>query len=174
MTLTSPILFRRGILLALLVLAADQAHKWYMIHHTSIPQHPLDVTSFFTLVMVWNTGISFGLFRGFEYGAYVLAATSLIIVGVLLVWLTRVARPAEAYAIGLICGGAVGNVIDRFHHGAVADFFSFHIGEYYWPAFNIADSVVFVGAAVLCYTSIFTTEKKHDDQPSGTDHETSA
>ncbi len=65
-------------------------------------------------------------------------------------WLLRTAHRGLAAAIGIIIGGALGNVIDRLVHGAVADFFYFHIGPHYWPAFNIADSAICIGVAILC------------------------
>lgn len=152
--------FLYGIFLALLFLITDQAHKWFMVYHTTIPERPLDVTSFFQLVMVWNTGISFGMFQGVENGRYVLSAIALTIVTILLFWLKKTESKLEATSIAFIIGGALGNVIDRFHFGAVADFFYFHYNNYYFPAFNIADSGVSIGAVLLCYCSFFPHKQK--------------
>ena len=72
-----------------------------------------------------------------------------IIVAGLIYWLSRVSNPLLAVAIGLIIGGAVGNVVDRIRHGAVVDFLDFHIGYWHWPAFNFADSAICLGVATM-------------------------
>lgn len=148
--------------LALGGLIADQASKWWMLDKVGIASRPpIEITSFFNLVMVWNKGISFGMFAGQE-AAWFLIIMALVIVAVLLVWLARCRERLIAAAIGLIVGGALGNVIDRLRFGAVADFFDFHLMGYHWPAFNIADSLIFIGVVLLCWDSMFRahSEKK--------------
>jgi signal peptidase II len=108
------------------------------------------VTDFFMLVMVWNYGISFGMLAHPEtYVPWFLIAASLLIVLVVAGLARTCTQHHERIAYGLIIGGALGNVIDRVRYGAVADFFYFHIGELYWPAFNIADASIFCGVAAL-------------------------
>lgn len=162
--LASPALFRYGIFVGLFTFAFDQAHKWFMIHMSPVTERVIEVAPFLDLVMVWNTGISFGLFRNNPYSQHIFSGLSLTIVAILLVWLSKIKNLREAFAVGIICGGALGNVTDRLIHGAVADFFYFHLGEHYWPAFNIADSAVFIGAAILCYASLFTEPKTKEDK----------
>ena len=121
-----------------------------------VPDHPVvEVTPFFNLVMVWNYGISFGMFAGSRQPA-ILIACSAIILGILAVWLYKNSSKLVACALGCVIGGAAGNVIDRLRFGAVADFLDFHIGPYHWPAFNIADSSIFIGVVLLCISSMFT------------------
>lgn len=109
----------------------------------------IHVTGFFNLVMVWNRGISFGMFQGHEYSNYIFMTTTSLICITLFYFIKKAANLLEAIAFGMIIGGALGNLIDRIRIGAVADFFDFHIGNLHWPAFNIADSCVFLGATIL-------------------------
>jgi signal peptidase II len=148
-----------GLFIAIAALAFDQLHKWWMLEIVSIgTQDAIAVAPFFNLVLVWNRGVSFGLFAGHNQ-PYLLVAIALVLVAVLSVWLRKITVPAEAAAIGLVIGGALGNVIDRLRFGAVADFFDLHAAGYHWPAFNIADSCIFIGVVVLCARSMFTGSK---------------
>ncbi len=141
--------------LAALITAVDQLHKWYMLDVMNIAQNgPIEVLSFFNLVMVWNPGISFGMFRDNSHTAYVFSGLAALIILVLSIWLYRTSSRLMIIAIGVVIGGAVGNVIDRLRFGAVADFFDFHLMGYHWPAFNIADAMVFTGALLLCIESV--------------------
>ena len=169
-----PPLFRYGLSVALVALVADQLHKWYMLEVVGIRERMIEVTPFFNLVMVWNYGVSFGMFNDHEaeYSRYILIALTSGIVGVLLVMLRNAPNRLNAISFGLVIGGALGNIIDRMMHGAVADFFDFHISGYHWPAFNIADACIFIGVALLCYESLFskTPDKHHETK--GINHET--
>ena len=119
---------------------------------------PLAVTPFFNLVMVWNQGISFGMFSN-QRAPLLLTALALVVVAILLRWLARAEHTITAIGIGLVVGGALGNVIDRLRFEAVADFFDFHAFSYHWPAFNLADSAIFVGVVVLCIESMMRPSK---------------
>lgn len=147
-----------GLAVMLAVIALDQGSKWALLELIPSPdQPPVTLAPFFDLVLVWNTGISFGLFSGHRRPT-LLIAVSLAIIAILLVGLYKNSSPWMAAALGLVIGGAMGNVIDRLRFGAVADFFDAHIGPYHWPAFNIADSCIFIGVVVLCASSMFTTK----------------
>jgi signal peptidase II len=149
---------RLGLGLALAVAVLDQASKWVIVDRVMDPPRFIEVTPFFNLVMVWNRGVSFGMFNsGSPYVAWGLSAVALSIVLGLLVWLYRVRNRLVAVAIGLIVGGAVGNVIDRIvrDQRAVADFLDFHAYGYHWPAFNLADSAITLGVVVLLYDALF-------------------
>ena len=154
-------LMRAGWAVAATVLVIDQASKWWVVERLMQPPAILPVTPFFNLVMGWNRGISFGLFDGASsWNAEILSMIALAIVVLLLVWLGRVEKPLEAWAIGLIVGGALGNVVDRVRYGAVADFLDFHVAGYHWPAFNAADAGITVGAAFLVADSLFGGNKR--------------
>ncbi len=154
-------MLKHGLITAAIIIIIDQLSKWLLLNLVLPHDSPIALTPFFNLVMVWNTGISFGLFKHIAYAAAFFTLIALIIVSILLYWLKSATHPFTAIAIGLVIGGAIGNVIDRLTYGAVADFFDFHIAGYHWPAFNIADSSVFIGAIVLCVDSVWQQDQKH-------------
>ena len=150
-----PRLLRLGLIVALVCIGADQATK-HVVLGIMDPPRRIEVLPFADLVLVWNRGVSFGLFNQSDPAMrWVLIAIALAIALGLLVWLFRVDRRLPALGIGLILGGAIGNVIDRFRFGAVVDFVYLHAGGFYWPAFNVADSTIAIGVVVLLYDSLF-------------------
>lgn len=116
------------------------------------------VTSFFNLILVWNRGVSFGMLAEHDQ-PIALAAMSGVISLILLIWLVRSPSLFVACALGAVIGGALGNSLDRIRLGAVVDFADFHIAGYHWPAFNIADSAIFIGVVLLCIHSMFMEPK---------------
>lgn len=122
----------------------------------------IEVTPFFNLVMVWNRGISFGMGSGHELAPVFFLITSSVIVGVLVYLMLRSKHLYETVALCLVIGGACGNIIDRLHFGAVADFFDIHIAGHHWPAFNVADSTIFCGALLWGAVYIFHLGGKVD------------
>ena len=144
----------------------DQLSKWWLLDIIKIGERPpIEIAPFFNLVMVWNRGISFGMFSSYNQ-QFMLIGLSLAIIAVLAYWLTGAHSRLVAIAIGLTVGGALGNIADRLRFGAVADFFDFHLGMYHWPAFNIADSAIFIGVVLLCWHSMFTERKQPDSEVS--------
>ncbi len=109
----------------------------------------IEVLPFFNLVEVWNRGISFGMFNDLSYGQWLLSGMGIIISLFLLRWLLLTDSERTASALGMIIGGAIGNVIDRLRFGAVADYLDFHAFGYHWPAFNLTDSAIFIGVVLL-------------------------
>jgi signal peptidase II len=153
-------MLRLGLLVALPVLLLDQLTKWWALSGLMDPPETISVTGFFNLVLVWNRGVSFGMFNvDSAWGPIVLGGLALIISVCLVIWLHRVESRLVATAIGLVLGGAIGNVVDRVHHGAVVDFLDFHAFGYHWPAFNVADSAITVGVVLLIYDSFFERRK---------------
>lgn len=144
---------RIGLIAAALATALDQLSKWWILDWVMDPPRTIAVAPFFDIVLVWNRGVSFGLFEG--KGTWPLLAVAAAIVAVLLVWLTRARRRALAIALGLVIGGALGNAVDRLVHGAVLDFLDFHAGDLHWPAFNIADSAITIGVALILLDGLF-------------------
>ena len=118
------------------------------------------MTSFFNLVMAWNRGISFSLFRSdWAAGPYVWAGLAVAVAIALGWWLGRVRHMLTAVALGLVIGGALGNAIDRLRLGAVADFLDFHWQGWHWPAFNLADSAISVGIVLLVAPGLFAARE---------------
>jgi signal peptidase II len=120
------------------------------------------IASFFSLVLTYNRGISFGLFSGGAgLNVVFFSLLAAAIVAVLIFWLMRVTSPFLAVAIGLVIGGAFGNVIDRVRFGAVIDFLDFHIGYLHWPAFNLADSAICIGVAAMLLDGLLLRREAH-------------
>ncbi len=150
-----------GMGLALLVFLADRAHKYWMVSIWDIAARGrVEVTPFFDLVMVWNRGVSYGLFtQESDAGRYGLFAFALMVTGALILWLARAHGRLFAVALGLVIGAALSNAADRLIYGAVADFFSLHAMGYYWYVFNAADIAIVAGVALLLYDSFANGHK---------------
>lgn len=151
---------RKWLTLALVIVLADQVVK-YMIVQKFALHESLYVTSFFNLVYVRNTGAAFSLFAdagGWQRYFFVAVA---VIASVWVVWLLK-KHPDEklfCLALGMILGGAIGNLIDRVLFGSVVDFVQVHYAGYYFPAFNVADSAITVGAGLMIWDGFFS--KRH-------------
>jgi len=160
------------------ILILDQLSKWWIVEKVIGPMagreavtpflpwltqsgerlgyQEIYVAPFFNLVMVWNQGISFGLFNGqSDIGPLLLTGLALVLSAIFAVWLFRSRSLMQMLAIALVIGGALGNVIDRLRFGAVIDFLDVHAFGYHWPAFNVADSCVVVGVLTLIVYSVF-------------------
>jgi signal peptidase II len=150
-----------GIAAALVAAIADQGVKLWLLFGYDLPARGrLVLAPFLDIVLAWNTGISYGLFREAGPAAqWVLFAATLAVIALLAAWLARTGSRLSGVALGLIIGGAVGNVIDRAVHGAVMDFVLFHITAptwtFQWYAFNVADTAIVAGVAGLLYETLF-------------------
>jgi lipoprotein signal peptidase len=140
-----------GLLAGLLVLLADQASKWWILHGLDLPtKGSVALLPVLNFTMEWNTGVTFGLLHGFGEAEHaVLAAVALAVVAALAVWLRRAEHVSVALALGAIAGGAVGNVADRIRYGAVVDFIHAHAFGYSWYVFNVADAAIVCGVGAL-------------------------
>ena len=154
--------------LAAMILVLDQLTKWLIVVQVMQPPRIIEITGFFNLVLTYNTGISFGLFGGGGTGgAWALSLLALAVVIGLLVWAHRQDRALIGIAIGLIVGGALGNVFDRLlgtiagvlPRPGVVDFLDFHLAGWHWPAFNLADSAITVGVVLLIADGLFQNPK---------------
>ncbi len=147
--------YGRALPLAAVVVALDQLSKGWILGLMDPPRQ-IELTPFFNLVLAWNRGVSFSLFHsGAAYAPYVLSALALAVVAGLVWWLGRMDRILPVFAIGLVIGGALGNVIDRLRFGAVVDFLDVHAAGWHWPAFNLADSAITLGVAGLVVDGLF-------------------
>lgn len=138
----------------LFILIIDQITKCLAVNNLIENISVNQITSFFNLVLVYNKGISFGLFNQIDYSNYIFLSLSIIIICFLLKWLKDSVMLTESLALGLIIGGAIGNIVDRIFRPGVVDFIQLHWHEYYWPNFNIADSAICLGVMVLIILSI--------------------
>jgi signal peptidase II len=141
-----------------LVIIADQISKALALKYFAAG--PVAVLPVFSLVLVHNTGVSFGLFNHMASGPMILTALSLVVAAFFTVWLMKAENRPLAVAIGTVIGGALGNVIDRLRFGSVTDFLDFHLGSLHWPAFNIADSAIVLGIAFIVLDGLFFEPKR--------------
>lgn len=167
--------------LILVVIGLDQASKWFvmesmlrvksegpdfwtwfktrdMIEYFADQQEKYKqvvFTPWLNFTMVWNKGVSFGMGAGAGKTPLLFIALSMMISFGLLIWLVLARTKMLFLALPLIIGGAIGNVIDRVRFGAVADFIDVHIADRHWPAFNVADACVCIGAFFLILDTIF-------------------
>lgn len=147
----------RWLALAGVIIGLDQLTKWlaeqYLVYGEPVPVLPL-----FNLTLAYNTGAAFSLLA--EAGGWqrwLFAGLALVVSVLIIGWLRRLG-PEErltGLALTLILGGALGNLIDRLYLGYVIDFIDVYYGSYHWPAFNIADSAITVGATLLVISSLF-------------------
>lgn len=147
-------------LTAFLVVVADQLSKWWIVSHLDVGESLFEA-GIFQIVRVQNTGSSFGLFQGHSFALIIVAFVGIAFLLVFTLILYTRFFPSDnllgRLALGLILGGTIGNLIDRLRFGGVTDFIS--VG--WWPAFNIADSAIVVGAIIFAYSLLLLAIKKH-------------
>ena len=143
-----------GLLLAAITVGLDQFTKALVLAFLE-PYQAVEWAPFLSCVLVFNTGISFGVFAGeTALLRWVLIGLALAVSVLLTSWLYKEKRLRVASALGLILGGAIGNVVDRIFRHAVVDFLDLHIGGWHWPAFYLADSAITVGVVLYVFTSL--------------------
>ena len=149
-----------------LVVVFDQLTKFWVVHHFILYESREIIPGFFNLTYLTNTGAAFGLFAGrpgwlrqfFFIGVAVLALSAIFFIH------RRIKDISRWYTVSLalIGGGAVGNLLDRIRLGSVVDFLDFFIGSHHWPAFNVADSAITVGVAIILLTNIVFSRRKQE------------
>ncbi len=150
-----------GLCAALAALVLDQANKIWLIYFYGIAQHqPVRLTPFFDVIFAKNLGISYSLLSArTATGRFALIAGAMVVTALLVFWLWRSRTMLAALGLGLIIGGALGNnACDRFFYGYVADFYHFHIGDFSWYVFNLADVAITIGVILLLYESLLGAE----------------
>lgn len=164
---------RLGALIALAVLALDQASKYWAVAVLDLGNRPpITLLPFLDLVLAQNHGISYSLFRAEGLGGrLVLIGVALAALCVMAVWLARTPSRLTALGLGFVAGGAAGNVIDRIRTGAVIDFLYFHTPVFLGPlsnyVFNVADAGIVAGVCLLLYESLFPGRPAPEDAKPG-------
>ena len=133
-------------------MAIDQLTKAIALEQAPRLAEGIPIFPGFTLVFVWNPGISFGVLGGIP--PWALSALALALTAAMAVWMWRERSGLVVAALGLVIGGALGNVVDRLRHGAVVDFLDLSVGTYHWPAFNLADTAITMGAILMIWDTI--------------------
>lgn len=162
---------RTGLIFAALLLIADQVSKYWILEVVMLPERR-NIPIFeigpvgLDLTMVWNRGVTFGLFSGDgAWNHLILAAIALVVAGFLLRWLARSETRMVTYALGAVIGGAIGNVIDRMRFGAVVDFVDVHAWGWHWYVFNVADAAIVCGVLALVADALIRPESKRKEAP---------
>jgi signal peptidase II len=147
--------FSVWICIALLVVIIDQLTKLITVHYIpELSSHPL--TSFLNWVLVYNPGAAFSFLAGGDGWQKWFFIVLGLIATCVMIWLLKRHSNQKifSFSIALILGGAIGNLIDRFTHGAVVDFIDVYYQQFHWPAFNVADSAITLGTALLVIDEI--------------------
>lgn len=150
-----------GFITAALALILDQANKLWLINVYDIGLHqPVRLAPVFDVIFAKNTGISYSLLSAkTPFGRFALVVGALVVVGLLIVWMWRARTRVTAIGLGLIIGGALGNnACDRFFYGYVADFYHFHVGNFSWYVFNLADVAITFGVVLLLFETLTRDE----------------
>ena len=149
------------LLIFLIFIFFDYVSKLWAIENLFMQYRSIELTSFLSMTPVWNSGVSFGFFQDSgELGRYGFTGFAF---GVS-IWLIYSSIKLPRYSsLGfiLIASGAIGNAIDRILYGKVVDFIDFHIEDLHWPAFNLADTIIFIGATLFLYNQLFTIERTY-------------
>ena len=159
-----------GLVLAAVVFAADQFIKWLVITPLQLRDvRHIDLLPFFDLTYTENRGISLGLFEAtsMEMRWMLVAATALVAL-VVAVWMMREKALGDIAGLGLILGGALGNIVDRYYLGYVIDYADFHIGDFRpFLIFNVADAAITIGVLIILARSFFVREKDGEHEEAG-------
>lgn len=153
-----------GFVVAAVVIGLDQYTKALASAELQY-RVPVEITAWFDLMLAHNTGAAFSfLASAGGWQRWFLAGVALVVSLVVSVWLTRLKHSEKmlGIALGLVLGGGLGNLIDRVSLGYVVDFISWHYNDWYWPAFNIADSAICVGAVLLVWDSFYGESGKQE------------
>ena len=139
----------------------DYVSKLWAIENLFMQYRSIELTSFLSMTPVWNSGISFGFFQDSgELGRYGFTGFA-IVVSIWLIYSSIKLPRYSSLGFVLIASGAIGNAIDRILYGKVVDFIDFHIEDLHWPAFNLADTIIFIGATLFLYNQFFTIERTY-------------
>ncbi len=159
----------RYYILSVMILLLDHATKW-LVRMRLDPNHPIVIIpNYIRLSHVQNTGVAFGFFQDFHapWKPYVLAAMAVVAVIVILIYSARMppSRTLLQLALAVTAGGILGNFTDRIVHGFVTDFIEFHLKEvFHWPTFNVADSAITIGIALLLIDTVKNPEPAEELQ----------
>ena len=154
---------KRGYIIAAVVLILDQISKYWVLEVIRLPERGgIDITAFFRLTFVGNIGVSMGLLQaGSDLARWLLTIVTAGIAVAVALWLRRETNRVDVAALGLVLGGAIGNILDRVRFGYVVDFLHFFWAEYSFWVFNLADAAITLGVGLLLLRALM----RGDGQP---------
>ena len=150
-------------LLIFLIFLTDQISKYYIINIFKSQNEAIYLTSFLNLQLIWNDGIAFGLLS-FEKDLYYNSITFLIVLVILILLFLIRNHDQYSYFYSIIIGGALGNLTDRIRYSSVPDFIDFHVSNFHWFVFNIADIFVSLGVICLIIAEIFYNKENANEK----------
>lgn len=154
-----------GFSVALVTLLLDQLSKQLVLSWFLNGNHQIVASPFLNIILSANKGISFGMLAaGSTHGVWALIAVACCISFLLGLWIWQAESRFSSMCFGLVLGGALGNVIDRFIYGAVIDFLDFHAIGYHWYTFNLADCGIVIGAGLLVCQLFFSTKNSNNNE----------
>ena len=154
-----------NISLTLLIFLIDRISKIYVINlDKNFSGSEIFSSKFLNIYLIWNEGIAFGLFSSNENNIYNILTLFIIFVIIIIFYMITQSRGLQKYSLLMILGGALGNVFDRILYKSVPDFIDFHINEFHWFIFNVADIFITIGVICMILTELIASnKKKHED-----------
>ena len=152
------------VIIILVIFFLDRISKLYVIYQNKlITNSELYSSKFLNIHLIWNEGIAFGLFSFNEDYLYNSLTFLIFIVIIFIIFMIRKSDPLRKYALLLVLGGALGNFFDRLIYKAVPDFIDFHVGNFHWFIFNVADIFITLGILFMVIIELFNKEKKNEN-----------
>ena len=154
-----------NISLTLLIFLIDRISKIYVINlDKNFSGAEIFSSKFLNIYLIWNDGIAFGLFSSNENNIYNILTLLIIFVIIIIFYMITQSQGLQKYSLLMILGGALGNVFDRILYKSVPDFIDFHINEFHWFIFNVADIFITIGVICMILTELIASnKKKHED-----------
>ena len=142
----------------------DRFSKLYILNIAEVTSEvDIYVTSFLNIYLIWNTGIGFGLFSSDHNITYNLITILILIINLVIIIMLYQNQNYKSYFLVLILGGSTGNLFDRLYYSAVPDFLDFHINNFHWFIFNLADIYISIGVICLIIDEVIFKKKSHDE-----------
>ena len=150
--------------IVILIFLIDRISKLYVIHKDKLNfNSEIYSSKFLNIHLIWNEGIAFGLFSFNEDYLYNFLTFLIFVVIIFIIFMIRQSNPVRKYALLLVLGGALGNFFDRLIYKAVPDFIDFHVGNFHWFIFNVADIFITLGILFMVIIELFNKEKKNEN-----------
>ena len=150
-------------IIILIIFLADRITKTYILKIAEL-ENIVDIylTSYLTLYLIWNKGIAFGLFSFGDNSIYNLISLVIVVITLVILFMIVKSNGFKKYSLILVFGGSLGNLFDRIYYSAVPDFIDFHVNNYHWFVFNVADIFITMGVICLIYAETFSNNKKNE------------
>ena len=150
-------------IIILIIFLADRITKTYILKIAEL-ENIVDIylTSYLNLYLIWNKGIAFGLFSFDDNSIYNLISLVIVVITLVILFMIVKSNGFKKYSLMLVFGGSLGNLFDRIYYSAVPDFIDFHVNNYHWFVFNVADIFITMGVLCLIYVETFSNNKKNE------------